>query len=269
MSESRQSRQSFLGPQSGSIITAARVAVLGLGGGGSHIVQQLAHVGFKTYLLCDPDIVEDTNLNRLIGATVVDAQNGVRKVDVAARQVCSLVPGAQVELNFARWETVTASLREADVIFGCLDGYALRRDLEAFTRRFLIPLIDIGLDVHLGTSRVPQMSGQVILSMPGGPCMRCMNFLNDIVLANEAAKYGEAGVRPQVVWGNGVLASTAVGVAVDLLTGWARTPCVPVYLEYDGNSGTLNPSVRLQYLPPGGCSHYPSDQVGSPQFKVL
>jgi hypothetical protein len=41
-------------------------------------------------------------------------------------------------------------------------------------------------------------------------------------LAAEAARHGDAGGRPQVVWPNGALASTAVGLAVDLVTGWTR-----------------------------------------------
>ena len=64
----RYSRQSFLGPDAQERIERAVVGVVGLGGGGSHIVQQLAHIGFQRYVLYDDDAVEDTNLNRLIGS---------------------------------------------------------------------------------------------------------------------------------------------------------------------------------------------------------
>jgi hypothetical protein len=70
-----------------------------------------------------------------------------------------------------------------DLVFGCLDGYAARRDLEEFTRRYLIPLVDIGLDVHVADDEnAPQMSGQVIVSMTDGPCMWRLGFLNDVVI---------------------------------------------------------------------------------------
>lgn len=55
----------------------------------------------------------------------------------------------------------------------------------------------------------PRMSGQVIASIPGLPCMKCYGFLNESVFAEEAMRYGAAGVRPQVIWPNAVLASTA------------------------------------------------------------
>ena len=265
----RASRQSFLGARSQARFAEVRVAVLGLGGGGSHVVQQLAHVGFKKFTTCDPDHVEDTNLNRLVGATEEDAALKRRKVDVAMRVVGGLAADARVDAFFGKWEDHAEALRRVDLVFGCLDGYAARRDLEEFTRRYLIPLIDVGLDVHQADGASPQMSGQVILSMPGEPCMWCLGYLNDVVLRREAEKYGDAGARPQVVWGNGVLASAAVGIAVDLLTGWTgQRP--PMFLEYDGNKQTLAPPERMKYLPARGpCPHYPDDDVsrhGDPVF---
>ena len=83
--------------------------------------------------------------------------------------------------------------------------------------------IDIGLDVTDVGEEGPKMRGQVILTVPGGPCMRCVGFIDDENLSDEGRRYGDAGIHPQVVWANGVLASTAVGLAVDLLTGWTRT----------------------------------------------
>ena len=112
------------------------------------------------------------------------------------------------------------------------------------------------------------MAGQVILSLPGSPCMRCLGFLTQERLAQEAAKYGDIGGRPQVVWGNGVLASTAVGVAIDLFCNWSGSPRRVVYLSYDGNLGYVTPHPTLPYLNPG-CQHYPLSDVGPPQYVCL
>lgn len=269
MSDPRASRQGFLGEGAQEIFGRARVAVLGLGGGGSHVVQQLAHVGVQNFMICDPDKVEDTNLNRLIGATEQDATAGTRKVDVAARLVLGLAPHARIARMFGPWEEHASTLRSADIIFGCLDSYRARRDVELFSRRYLIPLVDIGLDVVSAEGEPPQMSGQVIASVAGFPCMACLGFLNEVTLAKEAARYGDAGVRPQVVWGNGILASAAVGVAIDLLSGWTGRVGMPVYLEYDGNRQTLLPHVRLSHVSPGSCPHFPSEQTGDPVFRDL
>jgi hypothetical protein len=101
--------------------------------------------------------------------------------------------------------------------------------------------------------------------------MSCLGFLNSVTLSQEARRYGDAGVRPQVVWANGILASAAVGIAVDLLTGWTGVTRAPVYLEYDGNAHTLKPHKRLSHAPKA-CSHYRSDHVddiGDPVFRAI
>src|SRR3989338_6382257 len=61
-----QSRQSFLGEHSEKFLKATTAGVIGLSGGGSHVCQQLAHIGVGNYVIVDLQIIEDTNLNRLV-----------------------------------------------------------------------------------------------------------------------------------------------------------------------------------------------------------
>lgn len=264
MTDSDFSRQSFLGPHAQQKFEQATVGIVGLGGGGSHVAQQLAHVGFMRYELFDPDVVEHSNLNRMIGATQADAKRKRLKVDIAKRLIKGLRPKAQVGGNVARWQKIPETVRGCDLIFGCVDGFQGRDELERICRRYFIPYIDIGMDVHQAEGCPPRMAGQVILSLPGSPCMKCMGFLTDEKLSQEGEKYGDAGVNPQVVWPNGVLASTAVGIAVDLLSNWTGQYRGPIYLSYIGNDFTISPHVRLRYLPSEPCSHYPTSAVGDP-----
>ena len=269
MTNDRFSRQSFLGQNSQSAIETATIGLVGLGGGGSHVVQQLAHVGFLDYIVYDGDAADESNLNRLVTATEVDAEKAVPKIDLVRCKILSIRSDAQVEAFPCRWQERPEALRRCDIVFGCVDGFSERRELEVACRRYLIPLVDIGMDVHLADDEAPRMGGQVILSMPGSPCMTCLGFLNEASLAREAARYGDAGPHPQVVWPNGVLASTAVGIAVDLLTDWTRSLRGPVYLLYNGNDGTVTKHPRLIYYPGGECPHFPASQAGDPVFKRL
>lgn len=269
MSSERFKRQGFLGDAGQAAIERAVLGIVGLGGGGSHVVQQAAHVGFLNYVVYDGDVVEDSNLNRLIGATEADVTAQSPKIEIAKRMILGLRGHARLGTFGCRWQDRPEPLKACDLVIGCVDSFAERRELEACCRRYLIPYIDVGMDLNQAGDEPPVMSGQVILSMPGGPCMFCLGFLTDVNLAREAAKYGAVGGRPQVVWPNGVLASTAVGVAVELLTNWTRSPVQPVYLSYRGNDGTIQPHVRLKYHQPGPCPHYPPDQVGDPVFKKL
>jgi len=113
------------------------------------------------------------------------------------------------------------------------------------------------------------MAGQVILSMPGELCMSCLGFLTEAKLAREAELYGAAGPRPQVVWANGVLASSAVGVAIDLITNWTKSLDGPVYLSYDSNTSCVQPHKRLEYVQGLRCPHFSISQLGNPTFTRL
>jgi hypothetical protein len=261
------SRQSFLGNNSDAVLAGVRVAIVGLCGGGSHVSQQLAHIGVGEFVLCDPDIVEESNLNRMVSATHEDAVKGRGKVAVTRGKILDVNPSAKIVQCPGSWQSYALELRKADVVFGCVDSYSERSQLEIMCRRFLIPYIDVGMDVSsAGSDRV--ISGQVILSMPGYPCMRCMGFLNEGLLAREAQAYGEAGGKPQVVWPNGVLASTAVGMFMTLTLPWHSQGSAPsLFMEYDGNTHSVFASRRMIAISSMTCRHFDGPQdLGDPFF---
>lgn len=264
---SRLDRQSFLGPDSDSVLGAATIGIVGLGGGGSHVVQQAAHLGIGGFVNADPQAIDCTNTNRLVGGTLADVDAATTKTHIAERLVCSLQPRARLQSIQGSWHTAADQLKTADVIVGAVDSFTEREQLERFARRHLIPYIDIGMDVH----DVPTgclVSGQIILSTPGAPCLRCCGLLTDELLAQEAKGYGAAGGRPQVVWSNGVLASTAIGLVTQILSPWYRNPPAFVYLEYDGNRGTVTRSAHMHTLKGSTCPHHPPDETGDPMFDI-
>lgn len=265
---SRLDRQSFLGKDSDVLLANATFGIVGLGGGGSHIVQQLAHAGVGRFVIVDPDFIEDTNTNRLIGGTLADVVCAKPKTDIAARTIRGLQPDATIVAVRDSWHAATDALKQCDVILGAVDSFAGRDQLERFARRHLIPYIDIGMDVHDLGKLGFLMSGQVILSSPGCPCLRCCGFITDERLAQEDQRYGAAGGRPQVVWPNGILASTAVGLALQIITPWFARPAPFVYLEYDGNRGTLTQSAHVGALKDVVCAHHPPEEAGDPLFDI-
>ncbi len=267
MRSDRFSRQSFLGSDSEARISRCTCGVVGLGGGGSQVIQQLAHIGFQRSIIHDQDVVEESNLNRLVGARSVDVLAKTPKLHVAKMMIYGLQCNASVRDFACRWQDNPEPLRECQIVFGCVDTYKGRQELEVACRRYLMHYIDIGMDLH-GKER-PVIGGQVILSSPGGLCMRCMGFLTDERLGEEAARYGNAGARPQVVWPNGVLASTAVGLAVDIVTNWTKRTPPYAYYSYDGNLGTLTESITLKNLTMTACPHFPESDVGDPTLVEL
>lgn len=267
MNNERYSRQSFLGEHSTEAISNRTIGIVGVGGGGSHLVQQFSHLGCKKFVLYDPDIISLSNLNRTVGATEKDVELGTPKIEIAQRIIHSIHKDAVIKAFNKRWQTEPEPLRECDIVMGCVDRYQERHEIEVSMRRYLIPYIDIGLTVVHKKPRPPLMSGHVFLSMPGKPCMWCLGVLSEGKLANETQDYGDTGPRPQVVWANGVLASSAVGISIDLITGWTQISPDIVYLLYEGNKGILKPHTRLREIDlKMQCIHHRLANVGDPKF---
>lgn len=262
-------RQSFLGEHSEQVLDRCRIGVVGLGGGGSHVVQQLAHIGVGNFVVIDPQRIDETNLNRLVGATAADIRRWrpTPKVMIAKRIISAVRPTAKVRMVMDLWQTAGEALKTCDVIVGCLDSVRAKDELDAFCRRFMIPYIDIGMDVHKGDSGY-LIAGQVVLSTPGTPCLRCFGIVTENALEEEGRRYGDAGGLPQVVWPNGVLASTAVGLVVQLLLPWHPSPLDAAYLEYDGNRHTMSPSNRFAAACRHLCKHHPDSERGDPSFDI-
>jgi len=261
------SRQSFLGKNSSVVLKEAKVGIVGLGGGGSHIAQQLAHVGVGNFLLVDPDSIEEHNLNRLVGGTVRDVRRKASKVEIARRVILGVQPHADIKPMACIWQHAVNELRKCDVIFGCVDSFRERDELERFCRQNLIPYIDIGMDVtKVGPDYL--VAGQTLLSMPGQPCLRCVGVITEERLEREAETYGAAGPHAQVIWPNGVLASLAVGFFMQLLTPWHRKPAIGAYREYDANSNTVRVSPKWRSLEERKCPHHPEKDRGDPTFDI-
>lgn len=270
MSDRDFTRQSFLGSNSEQILANARVVICGLGGGGSHVAQQLAHLGVGHYGLIDPDIIEPSNLNRLVGATQADVDTGTPKVEIARRTIKAIRPWAEVEVAQSPWQEADLLMRSAHVVFGCLDGYQQRDYLEGTARRYLQPYVDIGMDVTELTDGSFAIAGQMITTFPDGPCMRCLGFLTTARLSAEENRYGDVGINPQVVWTNGTLASLAVGSFVSLTTPWFPSRDAYRWLELDGNQQTVTPSRQPKYMPKyERCPHHGGpDGLGDPFFSL-
>ncbi len=262
------SRQSFLGPDSEQILADARVVIVGLGGGGSHIAQQLAHLGVGHIRLIDPQEIDAGNLNRLVGATQADVVAKTPKVRIAERLIKAVRPWADVEAIQSEWQVTSDSLKDAHVVFGCLDGYMQRMNLERAARRFCLPYIDIGMDVTKLSDGKHAVAGQMIKTIPGGPCMSCLGFLTQDRLDREEDDYGDAGINPQVVWTNGTLASLAMGAFVQLLTPWFEYSKEFEWLELDGDNQLIARSRQPDYVLKGPFQHFSADDVGDPFFDL-
>ena len=86
--------EALIGKEGMARLASARVAVFGIGGVGSYVVEALARSGIGALDLVDHDRVDITNINRQLIATTKTV--GRLKVDVAKERILEINPYAQV-----------------------------------------------------------------------------------------------------------------------------------------------------------------------------
>ena len=155
-----------LGPVGQERLRSARVLVVGCGGLGAPVIQQLAAAGVGGMTLVDDDVVEVSNLNRqtLFG----EADVGDRKAVVAAGFVRRLDSDIDVQPLVERVTTARARRLVAahDVTVDCSDGLPTKYLLNDAAVRERRPLIH---------GAATAWSGQVlVVRSPQGPCLRCL-----------------------------------------------------------------------------------------------
>ncbi len=133
------------------------VAVIGCGGLGGFVCEELVRIGVGRLLAIDPDRFERSNCNRQLYATLQTM--GRAKAEVAAERAEMVHGLCRATPVVADFRDNTRLLRDqADVIVDCLDNSMARRELGRFCRREEIPL------VH---GAVNGWYGQVAVQLPG------------------------------------------------------------------------------------------------------
>lgn len=177
------------------------VAVIGCGGLGGYIAEELARLGIGRLILIDADRLEISNLNRQIMAN--EHNLGQWKVDAALERLQSVNSEVQVE-GIREWfeeEKGSEWLREVDLVCDALDSMNVRVELERACHQLNKPLV---------FASIAGWFGQIGVSLPG-----------DFSVLSLYGR-GESGIEK--TWGNpaftpAVLASLSVAETVKLLTG--------------------------------------------------
>jgi tRNA A37 threonylcarbamoyladenosine dehydratase len=131
-----------LGPDSTAVLAGCTVAVFGLGGVGSYVVEALARSGIGTLVLVDSDTVCTSNINRQIYA--LHSTLGKQKVDVARERVLDINPVARVETHACFFGQETSGLFDFSrysYVVDCIDTVSSKILLVELCRTHGVPLI--------------------------------------------------------------------------------------------------------------------------------
>jgi len=252
--ESHDRQVRLLGLRGQRRLADIRVGIVGLGGTGSVVAQQLAYLGVNDFLLLDPDAVEQTNLNRLVGGSISDI--GKTKVSVIARQIKTINSNARVNtvaLNVLDSDAARV-LTEADAVFCCTDSQASRVVLNQLAYQYFIPCIDIGVSITTAARKVVRVTARTQLLAPGQACLTCQELLDSNVIRQEFMTpeqraqdpyfLGEGEPQPAVISLNSTISSLAVTMFLAVV---AELPSRARHLVYDALQGKVRSATASQY----------------------
>ena len=123
----------------------AHIAVIGVGGVGSWVVEALARSGIGAITLFDLDHIAESNVNRQLHA--IEGAFGKAKVSAMAQRVLAINPNCRVTpveafVDEENLETVVQG--RYDYVVDCIDSYRTKAALIATCRRDKIRIITIG-----------------------------------------------------------------------------------------------------------------------------
>ena len=121
----------------------SKVAIFGIGGVGSYVVEGLARAGIGNFILIDKDIVSVTNINRQIIATTKTI--GKPKVEIAKERILEINPLAKVEIfqEFFCVENIKLfnKIKDVDYIVDAIDTISSKIELIVNANNNNVPII--------------------------------------------------------------------------------------------------------------------------------
>ncbi|MBI1280136.1 MAG: hypothetical protein GC179_18550 [Anaerolineaceae bacterium] len=228
------------------LIGGSHVAIVGVGGTGSSVAEQLARLGVKDILLIDPDDFETTN--RMYGTfdtpvkkhwwqfwKRVSASYSYKKVDLIAAHLRHISPDIHIEAipQSIVQGSVAKRLLDRDFIFLCTDEHWGRSVVNQVAYQYMIPTINVGMAITTENSAIESGVGVVDVLFPDKACLWCKQYLSSKRIAAESMPKADRRDRlkegyvenidttqPSVISINTTVAGLAVTQFLQLLTGF-------------------------------------------------
>ena len=226
------------GPDFQRLVGKLHVGIVGAGGTGSAVGEQLVRLGVGTITVIDDDRVEASNVTRVYGTGLAD--EGRLKVDAFADNAKRIALGTVVNPIEGRITTLDAAraLRSCDVVFGCTDDLAGRAILSRLAYWYLIPVFDMGFLIDGRDGDVRGLEGRITTMIPGTACLQCLQVLDPAALSAEQLPPAERLVRidegyapglnhrdPAVIPYTTMVAAWAIGELIERIVGFGdRAP---------------------------------------------
>ena len=233
-------------------LSTATVVLAGVGALGNEVAKNLALAGVGRLILCDPDVVEATNLSRTVLFTADDV--GRPKVAAAGDALARL--GGGITRVEPRPLALTAAvglgeLADASAVLGCLDTRRARVELLSRCALADAMLVDGGTGPWSGEVRIRRSAAEPCYACTLSPFER-----GESDLPRSCAEAQPTGAQPASIATTALTASWMTVIVLRLLLG---QPVSYGMLRVDAETGTTAPLAAVR--DPGCCHHQPLPPV--------
>lgn len=163
----RQIRVPAIGLAGQEKIQQATVLIVGCGALGTYSAEQLVRAGVKKISLIDPDVVEETNLQRQTLFTEADANNTRPKVSAAKEKLQQINSNVIIDSYQETFDqALFREFHDLDLVLDCTDNFLARQVINDYCLQFDLPFI---------FASCASTTGQVMALKPTeGPCLQCV-----------------------------------------------------------------------------------------------
>lgn len=174
----------FVQPAVKRMIGSLRVGIIGCGGLGPLVAENLLRLGVRSFALFDPDILDATNLNRWPSGRSVDI--GAPKAALLAARLRDCEPRTVVDAHTVDVldGDVLPAAGACDLLVSAVDNDAARLWVNRVAAACLIPLFDVGVRVR--TAPHIDFLTRIVPVVPAvTACLECsgMCLLNHLEIA--------------------------------------------------------------------------------------
>jgi hypothetical protein len=166
-------------------LSRIKVGIVGSGGTGSCIAEQLTRLGVKDFYLVDFDKYEESNKTRIYGST--NKTEKTYKTSIIKKHLNQIENELRIkEIRYDVFnQNVLKILTDCDIIFSCIDKHTPRGVLNQLSYQYYIPVIDVGAGLRSDGNTLIDGSIRATLITPDLPCLFCREIINTEIIAVE------------------------------------------------------------------------------------
>jgi molybdopterin/thiamine biosynthesis adenylyltransferase len=174
------------GPEIQRLLGRLHIGIIGAGGTGSAVIEQLTRLGVGKLSIFDGDTLEQGNVTRVYGSCLADY--GIGKTTIQQVHAARIGFGTKIMVypKHISDEETAKHLRDCDMVFGSTDKHAPRGILVRLALRYLIPVFDMAAKIHSENQTIRGIWGRVTTLLPGEACLFCRGRIDSDTIRAES-----------------------------------------------------------------------------------